>query len=563
MPSASVSRLVPSLRRFVAPLEQRLAASDTHAAARQALAGWIIGLRWVALIIVTLLVAVAMDLDRRLLPEAAAWLWGGVAALLIATVAFTLVGPRRLASPLGLCLQIGADLAVIGWMLHASGGMANPFAGAIALHAILAALALPGRLWITSTVIAAAALTLTLLQATGVTPPLPLGGAEAGTRALLAGGAATTLLVLGGGWIAGSIAATLQRDRDRLAELSRGLALEQQKLGSIIDCMGDAVVFADPDGRIALRNRAAAQLWAGRPGPTQDLRVCHSAATWERLLAKLADPAEQEPHPTLSAGGRSFEASYARVCDGAGALRGVVMVARDVTDRLEAQSLRAREERAAVVGKLAAGLAHEINNPLGAIALFARLGLKALPGDHPVADHLVTVLRNADHAKRIVKDLLTYARQRPPERRRLAVAAALEDAARTLRAPAERAGVRLELDAAPVAVDADPDQLAQVLMNLGLNAIEAMPDGGTLALSARPDGDEVRIEVRDTGPGVPDEERDRIFSAFHTTKPEGTGLGLAVVRDIVEAHRGRVQVTSGPGVGATFTVTLSAAEQRA
>jgi signal transduction histidine kinase len=543
------------VRRLAAPLEQ---ASDSHASARQALAAWIIALRWLALFVVALLVALAMDFDERVDERAAAWLWSGVTALLFLTVVFTIVGPRLLSSPAGLALQIGGDVMVIGWLLHAAGGMANPFATVIALHAILAALALPGRAAVTSMILAAAALALTVVEATGLAPPLPLGGAGSGPIAIVTGGAAVVALVLGGGLIAGGVASALRQDRDRLAELSRGLTVEQRKLGSMIDCMADAVVFADPQGTIVLRNRAAAQLWKDRPGPARDLRVCHDSQVWDRLLAKLADPGEQELHPTLSVGGKSFEASYARVCDPDGGLRGVVMVARDVTDRLAAQSLRAREERAAVVGKLAAGLAHEINNPLGAIALFARHGLRAVPAGHPVADHLETVARNADHAKRIVQDLLGYARQRPPERRRVSVPALLDDAARTLRAQAERAGVRVEVHAEPLAIDADPDQLAQVLVNLGLNAIEAMPGGGQLALRARGVGREVHIAVSDTGPGVPPEERERIFTAFHTTKPEGTGLGLAVVRDVVEAHRGRIEVGGGEG-GAVFTVALAAA----
>jgi signal transduction histidine kinase len=551
MDAAAARGLLPALRRLVRPLDERVG----DVAARQAHAAWIIGLRWIALMAVAVVVAVATDLDGRLAPEAAPRLWGGVAALLLATVAWTLLGARRGASATALAAAIGGDVLLIGWLVHAAGGMANPFAGIFAFHGILAAVVLPRRGGLAAGAIAAFVLGLTAVEAGGALPPLPLGALGADAATIAGGGVAVALLVLGGALLAGAVASSLHHERDRLEAASDRLRVERETLQSIVDCMGDAVVFADRDGRIALRNRAAQALWAERP-PAGSLRVCHSDATWARLLAKLADPAEKEPHPTLVVGGRSYEASYARVREPDGRLSGVVMVARDVTERLAAQAWRMREERMAVVGKLAAGVAHEINNPLGAIALFARHALKALPAGHPLVENLETIGRNADACKRVVKDLLGYARQRPPEHRTLALREALDDAARTLRAPADRAGVEVRVEAEEISARADGDQLHQVLVNLGLNAIEAMPAGGTLRLAgaAAPGG--VRLEIHDSGVGIPAAERERIFTAFYTTKPEGTGLGLAVVRDLVDAHGGRVEVASEPGRGTTFTVFL-------
>jgi signal transduction histidine kinase len=240
------------------------------------------------------------------------------------------------------------------------------------------------------------------------------------------------------------------------------------------------------------------------------------------------------------------------------------MVARDVTERLELQRAQMREERMSVVGKLAAGLAHEINNPLGAIALFTQHALRSVEPDAVLADHLRTVQRNAEHCKRIVRDLLTYARQRPPERVPIDVSDVIAVAARTLQPQADQSRVTLEVDATPGAlrrIDGDPDQLRQVLINLGLNAIEAMPGGGALHFVAREEAGGVRIEVRDTGPGIPAEQRDRVFSAFFTTKPEGTGLGLAVARDIVQAHQGEIALESDAASGTRFSIRLPAARR--
>jgi signal transduction histidine kinase len=241
------------------------------------------------------------------------------------------------------------------------------------------------------------------------------------------------------------------------------------------------------------------------------------------------------------------------------------MVARDITERIEAQQWRMREEQMAVVGKLAAALAHELNNPLGAIALFTQHALADIKPQDPLADYLGTVLRNANICKKIVRDLLEYARQRPPQRREIAVGELLGDVVRTLEPRAQRSGVAIRGEVngrGDAFLYCDPDQMLQVLVNLGLNSIEAMPNGGALTFRLEPASeDSVRIAVVDTGFGISPEEQERIFTAFHTTKPEGTGLGLTVARDVLAAHRGTIEVTSTPGKGSTFTVVLPAQER--
>ncbi len=141
------------------------------------------------------------------------------------------------------------------------------------------------------------------------------------------------------------------------------------------------------------------------------------------------------------------------------------------------------------------------------------------------------------------------------------------DVVRTLSPGADGSGIRIEsrIDATvPARFWGDPDQLRQVLVNLGLNAIEAMSSGGTLGFVMRcPDRAHLSIDVSDTGPGISPEDRERIFSAFFTTKPGGTGLGLAVAKDLVAAHGGTLDFVSEVGRGSTFTVVLPTASQRA
>jgi len=211
-------------------------------------------------------------------------------------------------------------------------------------------------------------------------------------------------------------------------------------------------------------------------------------------------------------------------------------------------------------------LAHELNNPLGAIALFTQHALAETNPADALAEYLGTVLRNTNLCKRIVRDFIEHARQGPPERRAVVLLDLLGDVMRTLEPQARQSAVTIRCEARGrkrdvFSVHGDPDQLRQVLLNIGLNAIEAMPHGGTLVFTLkRGPRAAVQIGVVDSGAGIPPGDQERIFAAFQTTKPQGTGLGLTVARDIVAAHSGMIEVVSAPGRGTAFTVTIPSQE---
>jgi len=233
-------------------------------------------------------------------------------------------------------------------------------------------------------------------------------------------------------------------------------------------------------------------------------------------------------------------------------------VARDITERLQTQAWRMQEERMAVVGRLAAGLAHELNNPLSCIALFTQQAIKRASDDAPLREYLGTVLRNANQCAKIVKDLLVYARQRAPEKRATDAVELLRDVIRTVDASAAAANVKVVLawDGTPSTYTLDPDQMRQVLVNLALNGIDSMDGGGTLELRCARTADALLLAVKDTGCGIPAADLELIFRPFFTTKATGTGLGLAVAQDIVHAHGGVITPESAAGCGTTFTVSL-------
>jgi two-component system, NtrC family, sensor kinase len=218
----------------------------------------------------------------------------------------------------------------------------------------------------------------------------------------------------------------------------------------------------------------------------------------------------------------------------------------------------ARSERLAAVGQLAAGLAHEINNPLNVMSGFCELLAARTPTDDPRRSAVDEVLRESQRCQRLVRDLLDYARPRETRREPVSLAALVEDAMPLIRSQPLAAGVRVSWSAEPglPEVHGDPDQLKQLLLNLCLNALQALEGRGTLTVTASRTGEDAALRVADDGPGMDSERLARVFEPFHTTKEAGLGLGLALCRSISQAHGGSIAVESAPGRGAVFTVRI-------
>jgi two-component system NtrC family sensor kinase len=219
-----------------------------------------------------------------------------------------------------------------------------------------------------------------------------------------------------------------------------------------------------------------------------------------------------------------------------------------------------KTEKLAAVGKLAAGVAHEINNPLTGILTNSSLMLQDLPEDHPWRDDVQTIVNETLRCRRIVKGLLDFARQTKPQRTLLVMNQLVEDVLALVRNQASFRNIKMTLDLAPdlPTVLADGDQMRQVVLNIVLNAADAMPEGGDLRVVSRPARDQKGVELRisDTGPGIPDAVKARLFEPFFTTKKTGTGLGLAIAYGMIERHRGSLWVESAPGKGSTFVIVL-------
>lgn len=276
--------------------------------------------------------------------------------------------------------------------------------------------------------------------------------------------------------------------------------------------------------------------------------ISSPALSGEGLYREIPCPTEE--------GSMRLEAALSRIEPAAeDETGGIMLLIRDLSeiDALRKEILR--NQRLVTVGKLAAGVAHEIRNPLSSIKGFATL-FRQRYGDHPdeckIADIMI---QEVDRLNRVVSQLLDFSKPVVLSRRCCRIRDLAEATLHLVSSLATSAGVHLENRISPdLHLYLDEDRIRQVLLNLFLNAIDAMKEGGILTLSSVLLDTEVRIEVRDTGRGVDDSALPHIFDPYFTTKSSGTGLGLAIAHNIMEAHSGKIVVASAAHQGSTFTL---------
>ncbi len=217
-----------------------------------------------------------------------------------------------------------------------------------------------------------------------------------------------------------------------------------------------------------------------------------------------------------------------------------------------------RAERLSALGEIAAGLAHEIRNPLAGVKGALEIISGRAADGTPEAEFSAIATRELRRLEGLVQEFLDYARPRAPRLRQTDVPAVVSRVTSLLGPQAERAGVTLSVDGSPTAgaLSIDPEQIEQVLVNIVLNAVQASPKGGRVEVRCETRGERYHVRVTDQGSGIPADVRARIFEPFFTTKERGTGLGLAISQRIVAAHQGEITITSAEGRGTVVEVTL-------
>lgn len=229
---------------------------------------------------------------------------------------------------------------------------------------------------------------------------------------------------------------------------------------------------------------------------------------------------------------------------------------------LEIEEQLRRADRLSVLGELAAGMAHEIRNPLGSIRGTAEILRDGVAPDDPRAEFADILLKEVDRLNRVVQEFLDFARPgRNESFGRTDLPGVLEETVQLIRAQALKGGVAITREVPPLPpFSGDREKIKQALLNLLLNALQAMPQGGDLRIAADQDDRQLRVRISDTGCGIPPTEREKIFNPFYTTRASGTGLGLAITHRIIQGHGGRIEVESEVGVGTTFTFWLPSME---
>lgn len=346
------------------------------------------------------------------------------------------------------------------------------------------------------------------------------------------------------------------------------LSSVQAFTGHLVERMPVGLLAVDPEGRFTSINQTAGRMLGlqshGLLGKTAREHLPSALLAVLDAVAETHQAAEKEVTlPGKQDGSLPCDVMGTLLHRDDGTTMGVLIILRDLSEIRHLKQEVARSQRLASVGKLAAGVAHEIRNPLSSIKGFAtwfKQRHRDDPADLKTADIMI---QEVDRLNRVISQLLEFARPTVLHRESTNLEALVLRSLETVRDQAGKRSIRIEtvFDPTVLSINLDRDRISQVLLNLFLNAMEAMEEGGVMRVAVKQEGASgaLAISVADTGKGIAAQDLPNIFDPYFTTKPSGTGLGLAIVHNIVEAHGGETLVQSTPGVGTTVTVRLPAA----
>jgi len=370
-----------------------------------------------------------------------------------------------------------------------------------------------------------------------------------------------------------------QAELERLYEAERKRARDLESYQEyILGSISSGVISLKPDFTIIVFNRTAQQIFGlseeevlGRSsqevfGENGEITIlAEEAFRLKRLHSRLELAVKRRDGTPVWIG---LSSSLLR--DEEGAIVGLTFLLTDLTEILKLREQVMLKESLATLGQMSAGIAHEFRNSLGTILGFAKLLQKKLPPDDPSSAHVQAIIAECGGLEAVLRDFLAFAKPDQLHLTEVDLPGLVEDCLASHRQALEVSGIRVSLKTPPhdLFIQADPTVLKQAFVNLIRNACEAMPEGGELRVEVKGLREEeshgrwVQVTVADTGPGIPEEDRERIFAPFFTTKEGGTGLGLALVQKAVVAHGGRVEVEGQVGKGSAFTVILPYGERR-
>lgn len=358
-------------------------------------------------------------------------------------------------------------------------------------------------------------------------------------------------------------------------ELDNKVKEISDELRAIIDGIGDGISIIDRDFNIVRVNRAVLDIFR-----KSDFKEVLGKKCYQEYYRRH-EPCNGCPaHRTFSEGLRSHSANIWRhgkekkilevftfpIGNGGGAAT-VIECFRDITGTINLEDQLLHSERLAGIGELAAGVAHEIRNPLSIITSSIQLCLKKYDIDEAVKRHLETILRNAENANSIISDLLDFARPSDVPLKLGNINEVIERVCNLVQSRCEKQSVRLraKMHKPMPEMEIDEKRLESSFMNFVLNSLDAMPSEGDLTIVTSHDRakDEITVRIKDTGEGIPPENVDKIFNPFFTTKRRGTGLGLSIAHNVIVCHKGSIDVASDPGIGTEIAVRFPVFKNKA
>jgi two-component system sensor histidine kinase PilS (NtrC family) len=489
------------------------------------------------------------------------------------TLAYALTRAQAERHPSLVAVQLGLDAATVSAFVFLTGGISSYFPALYALPIIGASMLLArrGGLWLAllSTVLYAGLVSGQYAAEAGRLAPWWLGPSTVPlpTARVAEYTVATNVFAfLAVAVLSGSLAEGQRTADSRLAQASTAIADLKALNQHVIDSLTSGLATTDRAGRFLTFNRAAEAI-TGHPAPAvigrQAAEVLQLPPDFTALLGRELGGAESRrvdyDYRRGDGSVRDLGLSAAHLLT-PGGRAGYLLTFQDVTAIRKLERDARRKQRLAAVGEMAAGIAHEIRNPLASLRGSIQVLRQELDLSDEQAQLMDIVLRESERLNETIRSFLAYARPQRQLATRFDVGRMLRDTAVLLRnSPEVREDHRIDVDVDPPEVwfEADENQLRQVVWNLATNGLRAMPRGGRLGLGASlRAGSELVLRVDDEGVGIPSEDLDGIFQPFRGGFERGTGLGLAIVHRIVSDHEGEVRVESAPGRGTSVRVRM-------
>ena len=369
--------------------------------------------------------------------------------------------------------------------------------------------------------------------------------------------------------LCGQLATRLRGSANQLAKTTQRFSELRAFNERVIDSISSGLLTTDLEGRIKTFNRSAEEIIGHKFASVYDKPV---STVFGDISQQIGTSLEERNRKSRvlrfttdckTADNRNIFLGFSAspLMDEDGVHTGVVISFQDLTEVSKLEREMRRQDRLVSLGKMAAAIAHEVRNPLASMRGAIQVLHSELAPESEQAELMQIVLRESDRLNGIVTDFLSYARPQTPAKQMFDLCPLLAETVRLMRHGSEMAESHTiveEYPSDPVNIEGDPNQIKQVCWNLARNALQAMPQGGTLTIRVVNSPDTVTIEVEDSGQGMKDEQVERMFEPFSSDKSGGTGLGLAIVHQIISDHNGRIDVTSAVGKGTKILIMLPA-----